>query len=243
MKRGLVGFGGVRGVALDLGSARARVWSSERGLVLDAPTARRGRRLVSRGTVADVAGVVALVGAAVEDGRRDRLSAVVTTPVLSDDSHRADVRTVLAELGVGSVVMIDSVKAAAFGAGADVAGPLLVVDLGAQLTEVALVVGGAVVAARRTALGLDDVRTVFPIVEVVGEAVLELLHGDCGAQVVDALDRGVLLTGGGALRPELTYKLGHRLGAPVAPAPAPHTAAVRGAATALQATHRHPTGS
>ncbi|MBP2350992.1 rod shape-determining protein MreB [Kribbella aluminosa] len=177
------------------------------------------------------------------DGRRDRLSAVVTTPVLCDDTHRENVRTVLAELGVASVVLIDGVKAAAFGAGTDVTEPLLVVDIGAQLTEVALVAGGAVVEARRTALGLDDVRTVFPIVEVVGEALLELLRGDSGAQVVDALDRGVLLTGGGALRPEITYKLGQRLGAPVTPAPAPHTAAVRGAAAALQAIHRHPTST
>ncbi|WP_427890749.1 rod shape-determining protein [Kribbella sp. GL6] len=185
--------------------------------------------------------MAALVGAVVTDGRRERLNAVVTTPVLCDDVHRENVRTVLAELGVVSVVLIDSVKAAAFGAGADVTEPLLVADLGAQLTEVALVVGGAIVGARRTALGLDDVRTVFPIVEVAGESLLELLHGEHGALVVDALDRGVLLTGGGALRPEITYKLGQRLGARVTPAPAPHTVAVRGAAAALQATHRHPT--
>ncbi|MGZ0152324.1 rod shape-determining protein [Kribbella sp. WER1] len=240
--RRLTPVGGVRGLALDLGSARARVWTSERGLVLDAPTAGRGRRLVSRGTVADADGVAALVRTVVTDGR-DRLSAVVTTPVLCDDAHRESVRTVLGTLGVASVVLIDSVKAAAFGAQADVTEPLLVVDVGAQLTEVALVLGGAVVAARRTALGLDDVRTMFPIVEVVGEAMLDLLQGDCGAQVVDALDRGVLLTGGGALRPEITYKLGQRLGATVCPAPAPHTVSVRGAAAALQATHRHPAGS
>jgi rod shape-determining protein MreB len=185
--------------------------------------------------------MAALVGAVVTDGRRERPTAVVTIPVLCDDAHRENVRAVLAELGVASVVLIDSVKAAAFGAGVDLTQPLLVVDLGAQLTEVALVVGGMVLEARRTALGLDDVRTMFPIVEVAGEALLELLRGDRGAQVVDALDRGVLLTGGGALRPEITYKLGRRLGARVCPAPAPHTVAVRGAAAALQATNRHPT--
>jgi rod shape-determining protein MreB and related proteins len=231
-------------LAIDLGSARTRVWTPAGRLVVDTRT-RRG--LVSRGKVLDPEGVRTLVGAAVagrEPVRRPRLldapTAVVTTPVLCDDAHRHDVHAVLQGLGVTTVVMIDAVKAAAFGARVDVTEPLLVVDLGAQLTEVALLGGGAVVAARRTEFGLEDVRTVSPIVEVVGEWVLDLLRGTHGPQLVDALDRGVLLVGGGALRPEITYKLGDRLGAPVCPAPAPHTAAVRGAATALRSTCRHP---
>ncbi|GAA1152726.1 hypothetical protein GCM10009630_58930 [Kribbella jejuensis] len=170
--------------------------------------------------------------------RLERLTVVATTPVVSDDEHRDDLLAVLR--GLGAVVLIDGVKAAALGAGVDVYEPLLVVDVGAELTEVGLIAEGVVVQARRTDIGLGDARTV---VDVVGEAMLELLQGPCGSQVVDALDRGVLLTGGGALRPEITYKLGRRLGAVVRPAPAPHTAAVRGAAAALQATHRHPTSS
>ncbi|MFG1910228.1 rod shape-determining protein [Kribbella sp. NPDC048928] len=240
-----------RGVAIDLGSARTRVWTPTGRLVVDTRT-RRG--LVSRGKVLDREGVSTLVGAAVasrepELARGPRpigarpvgaRTAVVTTPVLCDDAHRDDLRAVLHALGVTTVVLIDAVKAAAFGARADVTEPLLVVDLGAQLTEIALLGGGCVVEARRIPLGLDDARTVVPIVEVVADTILELLRGPYGPQLVDALDRGVLLVGGGALRPEITYKLSYRLGASARPAPAPHTAAVRGAATALQATHRHP---
>ncbi|HEY3556888.1 MAG TPA: rod shape-determining protein [Kribbella sp.] len=229
-------------LAVDLGSARTRVWTPAGRLVVDTRT-RRG--LVSRGKVLDPDGLRTLVGAAVAGPVRrprvlDAATAVVTTPVLCDDAHRDDVHAVLHGLGMTTVVMIDAVKAAAFGAGADLTEPLLVIDLGAQLTEVALLGGGAVVEARRTEFGLEDVRTVSPIVEVVGDWVLDLLRGPHGPQVVDALDRGVLLVGGGALRPEITYKLGDRLGAPVCPAPAPHTAAVRGAATALESTCRHP---
>lgn len=224
-----------RGVAIDLGSARTRVWTPTGGLVVDRTTTRG---LVSRGRLLDLDGARTLVSAAVSG--RERLTAVVTTPVLSDAAHRDDVQAALSGLGVTTVMTIDAVKAAAFGARADVTEPLLVVDLGAQLTEIALLGGGCVVEARRIPLGLDDARSVVPIIEVVADTILELLRGTYGPQMVDALDRGVMLVGGGALRPEITYKLSHRLGASACPAPAPHTAAVRGAATALQATHRHP---
>ncbi|NEA63981.1 hypothetical protein [Streptomyces sp. SID12488] len=52
--------------------------------------------------------------------------------------------------------------------------------------------------------------------------------------------RGALLAGGGALRPDITYHLTGQLHAPLQPVPAPHTAAVRGAAKLLQAVHTHP---
>ena len=65
--------------------------------------------------------------------------------------------------------------------------------------------------------------------------------------LADALRRGILLAGGGSLRPEITRPLTRRLsGRPHAPlhiVPAPHTAAVRGAAELLQAAHTHPANS
>ncbi|MEU3519571.1 hypothetical protein ABZ770_30575 [Streptomyces sp. NPDC006654] len=50
-----------------------------------------------------------------------------------------------------------------------------------------------------------------------------------------ALRRGVLLVGGGALRADITGSLAERLHA--------HTAAVRGAAKLLQAAHAHPSAT
>jgi len=239
------------GLAIDLGSARTRAWTPAHGLVLDVPTATSldagsgRRRPVFRGRIIDVAGATALLAGllgAQAAGRR-RLTVVATTPVLSDEPHRCALRTVLDVLGPGTVVTIESVKAAALGAGADVTEPLLVVDIGAQLTEVALLTDGAVVEARRTPLGVDDLgrsASAARLVEEIGAAALHILNGEHSPHVVDALDRGVLLTGGGALRPEITYKLSQRLGASVHPAPAPHSAAARGAATVLQAARRHP---
>ncbi|GAA2835080.1 rod shape-determining protein [Kribbella solani] len=287
----------VTGIAIDLGSARTRIWTTEHGLVADVPTHAPGtsgrRGLVYRGEIVNAAATASFlatllgretptsatssvrmatrinqpdVGNLVEDGgpRRSvgaarkaslpaqsdpnrtseltvgrRLTVVAVVPVLGGERQRLELRTVLDVLGPAAVVTLDGAKAVAFGARVGVAEPLLVVDVGAQLIEVALLTDGAVVEARRTPLGVDDLSAA-EVVEEVADAVLGLLQGDCCGQVVDALDRGVLLAGGGALRPEITYKLSRRIGATVRPAPAPHTAAVRGAATALQATHRHP---
>jgi rod shape-determining protein MreB len=115
--------------------------------------------------------------------------------------------------------------------------------MGAQLTQVALIAAGQVSRAHRTAVGLSDLGSTVSaadLVRAISAATIQMLDDDCGPQVVDALDRGILLTGGGALRPELTYKLARQLGAKVRPAPAPITAAVRGAVLALQAACRHP---
>ncbi len=242
---------GQSGLAIDLGSARTRAWTPDDGLLLDVPTVSGsgtpaagrgpGRRLVSRGRIVDLTGAARLLSRLLgrQTASRRRLTVVATTPVLSDDVHRENLRIVLDVLSPDTVVTIDSVRAAALGAGVDASEPLLIVDIGAQLTEVALLTDGAVVQARRTELGVDDLGSAA-LVQEVGDAALYLLRGDHGAQMVDALDRGVLLIGGGALRPEITYKLTQRLGASVYPAPAPHSAAARGAATALQATCRHP---
>lgn len=58
--------------------------------------------------------------------------------------------------------------------------------------------------------------------------------------IVDALDTGPVLTGGGSLRPAIVYQLSKRLMSPVRPAPMPHTAAIRGAAQFVLAAIRHP---
>ena len=117
-------------------------------------------------------------------------------------------------------------------------------DIGAHLTEVGSSADGAVTDARHTALGTSDLDEPHP-------ARADRRRGRRDADrrcwtrtaprhTLDALHRGALLAGGGALRPDITYRLTSRLHAPVAPVPAPHTAAVRGAAKLLQAAHTHP---
>jgi rod shape-determining protein MreB len=222
----------------------------DQGLIFDVPTITSSNsdgvcRPVQRGVVVDLPGAARVLDDLL--GRRAGLGrysiVVLTTPILCADQQRSVVRAALEVLDARTVLTIDSVKAAALGAGADLTQPLLMVDIGAHLTEVGLLVDGGVRQAHRFDVGTSDLgatTTVAELVQSIVAVVTDLLRLDCGAQVVDALDRGPLLTGGGALRPEITYRLAKQLLAPVRPAPAPHSAAVRGAALALVAAHHHP---
>jgi rod shape-determining protein MreB len=231
------------GLAIDLGSARTRAWAPGHGLLVDVPTmsAATGKRPVRRGKIIDRAATAALVGELLKSQVivERRRTVVATIPITSDEVHRGHLLAVLDVLGPETILTIDTVKAAALGADVDMTEPLLVVDIGAQLTEVALLAGGSLCGARCTKLGVRDPVPSTQIVQEIVESTVQLM-GECGPQMVDALDRGVLLTGGGALRPEITYQLSTQLGATVQPAPAPQSAAVRGAALVLQAAHRHP---
>lgn len=239
------------GIAIDLGSARTRAWMPEHGLILDVPTLTspatdRVGGPIQRGVVVDLPGATQVLDELL--GRKAGLGqysiAILTTPVLCTDQQRSAALAALEILDARTVLTIDSVKAAALGAGAGLGQPLLVVDIGAHLTEIGLLVDGALTHAEQFDLGTSDLgatTTVAELVQSIVTAVTDLLRLECGGQVVDALDRGPLLTGGGALRPEITYRLAKRLLAPVRPAPAPQFAAVRGAGLALAAAHRHPT--
>jgi rod shape-determining protein MreB len=231
------------GIAVDLGSARTKAWTPGHGLLVDVPTmsAGTGNRPVRRGKIVDRPAAAALVGELLKSRliAERRRTVVATIPITSDETHRRDLLAVLDVLEAETVLTIDTVKAAALGAGADVTEPLLVVDIGAQLTEVALLAGGTLCGARCTELGIRDPIPSAQLVEEIVESTVQLMS-ECGPQMVDALDRGVLLTGGGAVRPEITYQLSLHLGTTAYPAPAPQQAAVRGAALILQSTHRHP---
>lgn len=238
------------GIAIDLGSARTRAWMPDHGLLLDVPTVtppgvHETCYPVQRGEVVDLAAAARMLDHLF--GRRAGLGRysviVLTTPVLCTDQQRGTALAALEVLDTRTVLTIDSVKAAALGAGADLNRPLLVVDIGAHLTEVGLLLNGAVTQAHRFTVGTSDLgaaTTVADLVQSIVAVVTDLLRHDVGPQVVDALDRGPLLTGGGALRPEITYRLAKRLLAPVQPAAAPQFAAVRGAGLTLVSARRHP---
>lgn len=246
---------GCPGIALDLGSARTRAWLPPRGgvrgrgAVLDVPTVTfpggGAGHPVQRGVVVDVEGTARLLERLLDRRVRwqSRPVLVYTVPVPADEAARVRVRAALAVLQPRRVVPLDSVKAVAMGSSEDLGRPLLVVDVGAQLTEVALLVDGSVVAAARTPLGtrdLDDGAAPDTLVEAVVSEVTRMLRDAWGPQVVDALERGPLVAGGGALRPTVVHGLSRRLRVCVRTAPAPHGAALRGAVQALRSVLRHP---
>ncbi|MDQ8705612.1 rod shape-determining protein [Streptomyces sp. LHD-70] len=230
-----------------MGSARTRVWIAGRGLILDVPTVSFGTDTlypIQRGTIIDTAGCARMLQRLIAH-RMPRLLRpliVVTTPVLDGPAYRSAARTAVSVLRPHRVLTIPAARAVALAAGADLSGPVLVVDIGAHLTEVVLLADSDVVDARRTALGTTDLDSTSPtqLGEAVAGMVTAMLHQDRTGLMVEALHRGALLAGGGVLRPEITYQLTGRLHMPLRVVPTPHTAAVRGAAVHLGAVRGRP---
>ncbi|MCQ9132293.1 rod shape-determining protein, partial [Streptomyces hilarionis] len=237
------------GIALDLGSARTRAWTSGRRLILDVPTVTfpgtGARYPIQRGAIVDTPATARMLDRLLGHRlpRPGRPLLVLTTPALGGVPYRTEARTAVDVLRPRTVLTVPAARAVATAADADLTRPLLVVDLGAHLTEVTLLTDGAVTDARRAALGTSDLDSLTPperITDTVVAMLTAMLDQDRTSQTLDALRRGALLAGGGALRPDITRGLAGRLHAPVHPVPSPHTAAVRGAARLLHAAHAHP---
>lgn len=249
------------GIALDLGSSRTRAWMPGRGLVLDVPTVTFPGtdphdgggsggggtvRPVRRGEIVDTDGTARMLDRLLGHRlpRFGRPLLVLTAPVIGGVAYRSAARQAAGVLRPRSVLTVPAARAVAVAAGADTARPLLVLDVGAHVTEAVLLSEGTVTDARRIDLGtadLDGTRAAARrITDGVAEMMVAMLSQEQGTLVADALERGVLLAGGGALRPEIGYRLTGLLHASVTPVPAPHTAAVRGAAQLLEAAHTHP---
>ncbi|MET8772733.1 rod shape-determining protein [Streptomyces sp. NPDC004658] len=240
------------GIALDMGSARTRAWIAGKGVVVDVPTVAfpgsGAVRPIQRGTIIDTAECARMLQRLLAHRlpRLTRPMVIVTSPVLDGVAYRARARAAVDVLGPRSVLTVPSARAVAVAAGADLSRPLMVVDIGAHLTEAVLLSGGDITDARRTALGtgdLDDAATPEDIAGAVASMLTAMLRQDATSLTADAVHRGVLLAGGGALRPEITHHLTERLPMPLRAVPAPHTASVRGAAKLLQAAHTHPSVS
>ncbi|MEW1921998.1 rod shape-determining protein [Streptomyces sp. NPDC088360] len=244
------------GIALDLGSARTRAWTSGRRMILDVPTVtfHGGGAVypIRRGAIVDTSGTARMLDRLLGHRlpRFGRPLLILTSPVLGGVAYRAEARIAVEVLRPRTVLTIPTARAVASAVDADLARPLLVVDIGAHLTEVALLADGAVVDARHTALGTSDLdRRASPtappppsahLTDCVVAMVTAMLGQDRSSRTLEALRRGALLAGGGALLPEVSRGLAEQLHAPVQPVPAPHTAAVRGAAKLLRAAHGHP---
>ncbi|GAA1613456.1 rod shape-determining protein [Actinoplanes couchii] len=229
-------------VAVDLGSTTAGVWAARQGVV-SGPT---GETAVHRGRVADVDGCATLLTRLVESYPDPMHAAdllVACRPVLTTEADEALMRRVLDTVFTPRrIVFIDSVRAAAIGSGAT-AGTLLIADIGARVTEVALLDHGRVVAARRTGIGTRDLAagaTVDLLTDVVAGHLGELRDECEDTDLTEADDRGLLLVGDGASHPGLPEALAGAVDLRVHRATDPHTAALNGARIAAVSALRHP---
>ncbi|MFE0631280.1 rod shape-determining protein [Streptomyces sp. NPDC058864] len=242
------------GLAVDIGSTRTRVWALGRGMVLDVATVAFPDTASEPGTAhpvrrhraIDVPGTARMLDRLLRDRlpRLGRPLVVLTAPVLDGVAYRTAARAAVEVLRPGAVLTVPTARAVALAAREDPVRPLLVVDVGAHVTETVLLVDGAVTDAHRAALGTADLDTeagaAALVVDSLVAMVATVLEQDRTAAAPAALAHGVLLAGGGALRPEVVHRLARRLDVPVKVVPAPRTAAVRGAAELLGSALLHP---
>ncbi|MFF3822297.1 rod shape-determining protein MreC [Streptomyces griseus] len=224
-----------------------------RGLVLD-PLPGTGpgsgdERPVRRGRIVDPESCGRLLGriadAALGPDRSDSVI-VLSHPVLAGAEHRTAARALLAGLGTSRVLVLSSARAAAAYAGPRETGPLLVVDMGAELTEVTLLVNGLVADARQAESGLDDLDRLDPaklpaaLVRTVLDMITSMWRHDRHGAIRGALRKGPVLAGGGALRADVTDRIARCLGTRVRLADDPSTTVVRGAGQILSSVLRRP---
>jgi rod shape-determining protein MreB len=199
-----------------------------------------------RGRVADVGGCVDLLSRLVRRYPEPVPAGgvlVACRPLLASGADQEATRRVLDEVFAPSrVLFIDTVRAAALGSGAT-AGTLLVADVGAEVTEVAVLRDGHVAAARRTDIGTRDLAhgaTVDLISDTVARHVHDL-RAEAGAADLAAADqRGILLAGDGALHPGLAAAVAAASRLRVHRAATPRAAAINGAGLAAMSLLRHP---
>ncbi|GIE77311.1 hypothetical protein Aph02nite_32610 [Actinoplanes philippinensis] len=223
-------------IAVDLGSDIAGVWTDRQGVVSGrcdsaGPLIRRGRVVDFDGCVAMLSQLVGTFAQPVPSGG----VVVACRPVLASGDDQETTRRVLkAVFEPSRLLLIDSVRAAAMGAG-ETADMLLVADVGAELTEVAVLDYGRVVEARRSDIGTRDLSSDVPV-----DVIVDHIAAHVDSLDVEPPEDGLLLVGDGALHPGLVEAVAARLGIRVHRAADPRTAALNGAGKAAMSLLRHP---
>src|SRR6478736_3768495 len=154
--------------------------------------------------------------------------------------------------GARRVYVIEETMAAAIGAGLPVeeTRASMVVDVGGGTTDVAILSLGGIVTSRTVRIGGRDLVTGLPKTVSIGSAevrraietplvqIVELVRtvlDVCPPELAgDVVDRGIALTGGGALIRGLDERLSHELGVPVHAADDPLHAVARGAGRCVE---------
>jgi rod shape-determining protein MreB len=233
---------------VDLGSCTIGVWAAHHGTVSGSCDDGRAGPLVRRGRVVDVDGCARALSRLVRQYTQPLPAGSVVVacrPLLAGKTDLQAARRVIdAVLAPARLLFVDTVRAAAIGSGA-AAGSLLVADVGAELTEVALLVDGRVRVARRTELGTRDLSR-GATVDLIGDNVrrhIDDLRVDAdAAELRTALARGILLVGDGATHLDLAPTISRMVPMRVHRAAAPRTAALNGAGRAAMSLLRHPAG-
>ncbi|NJP96985.1 hypothetical protein HCN51_47480 [Nonomuraea sp. FMUSA5-5] len=234
-----------RFVALDLGTARTRSLILGGQAIADRPSVVVRRpsgagaadvvRPVRHGMVADRGACARLVRLALRDTRlydsRPLERVLAGVPVAASPGDREAVRAAVEGIAGCEVALVEEPLAAAVGAGLDVLGarPRLLLDVGAGIVEAVVLRDGVVSDA--VSLQLSTTTGTGPTADAVdgiADMTAGLLRRLPAATRPAARSRGLVVTGGGAHHEHLLRRLRTALRAPVAAAPQPQYAIVRG---------------
>lgn len=212
------------------------LWPLHAGMVINGPACRRLIHLL-------------LQRACPRSARRGTV--LLGVPVAASEAERDDAVAAVTEATGGEVVAVEEPLAAAIGTGLDVSttSARLVVDIGAGVTEVAVVQGGRVPVARSlrgslartsdvTAMSGGEPAPPLPppsgdALNRLAAAIEEMLDSLTSRQRADVTDRGLLLSGGGVLVPGLPAQLSATARLTVTTASLPAHATINGLTRSL----------
>ena len=226
--------------AIDAGASRVRLLVRDRGIVLDESV----DELVERDRFRDRGRLLAAVLKAAFKRAQLRTGwlcpvrrVVLAIPYGVNEVEKRVFEDVLHSLGMKTVFLMESPMAAAMGAGCKVAEPkaTCVVDIGARLVHAAIISLAGIVACRlaERADAADDKRLTERVIELIRGAIEDCLDKGRFNLVDDLAEKGIVLTGGGALTAGLATAVSAALNCPVRVADKPQLAVINGVAQIL----------
>src|ERR1700692_4519247 len=178
---------------------------------------------------------------------------IICVPSGSTAVERRAIQESAESAGARRVFLIEEPMAAAIGAGLPVTEPTgsMIVDVGGGTTEVAVLSLGGIVYSRSVRVGGDKMdEAIIAYIRrnhnlLVGEGSAERIKKEIEAVkgaleqtppelAADIVDKGIVLTGGGALLGNLDYVLRHSTGLPVSIADDPLSCVALGTGRALE---------
>ena len=162
--------------------------------------------------------------------------AVLAVPGDLDQDRKVAIKNAATGAGVREVFLIEAPMAAAIGAGLRVTEPTgcAVVDIGAATANAAVISLAGIVCARDVRIGADVAERDPEAFEAEVFGCAARLLGMAPPEIAaDLVDNGIVLTGGGALRPGLAERMSEVVRIPVRVADDPTLAVVRGIAHVL----------
>ena len=226
--------------AIDAGSSRVRLLVRDRGIVLDESV----DELVGRDRFRDRGRLLAAVLRAAFERARLRTGllcpvrrVVMAVPSAANEVEKRVSEDALHSLGMKTVFLLESPMAAAMGAGCKVAEPkaTCIVDIGARLVHAAIISLAGIAACRSAerADAADDKWLTECVIELIRGVIACCLDKGRYNLVDDLVEKGIALTGGGALTAGLAAAVSEALNCPVRVADKPQLAVINGVAQVL----------